>query len=420
MNTKTTWQEVSIPVQGALTDNVTTEIVIVGGGIAGITTAYLLAKAGKKVIVVEKSNAENSVTAYTTAFLTHSLDTDLADLKTMYGEKNAAKILQSHEDAINLVEKIIRDEHIDCDFVRAPHYSIALSKSGAKAIKEEHDLSNDLGFPASMKAAAFFPFENHGAMLLDNQAMFHPLKYVRVVREAFQKMGGEYYDNTEALSIEGNRTVIVKTNHGNITANAVVIATYNPFTQPWWFIFKKGMYKSYVYDVTIPKGAIPEGMYEDDNNPYHYFRVEGDRMIIGGEDHRIELKLDPERSFNALKEFIEKDLGIKDYTINHRWTGPILEQTDGIPLIGRYSKKYPNRYVETAFSGNGMTNGTIAAMVVSDEITGKTNPYAKLYNPRRLIRMSDIILKGRDYIGEFIFGGLKNLFKSKEPVDNKK
>jgi glycine/D-amino acid oxidase-like deaminating enzyme len=410
-----TWQAVQIPAQPGFKGSATADAVIIGGGIAGISTAYLLAKAGKKVIVLEKGNpTKDSVTAYTTAFLTRSLDTDFADLQKMYGDNDTKKILQSHEDAIDLIERIIKDENIDCDFTRTPNYSVALSESGGKTMKEEADVSNELGFKASMKEPSFFPFKNYGAMQIDDQAMFHPLRYIAGVREAFLRLGGEFYDNSEALSIEGDKKVEIRTAQGTVTADAVVIATYNPFTQPWWFIFKKGMYKSYVLELKIEKGSMPDGMYEDDDNPYHYFRVEGEHMIIGGEDHRIELKLDPERSFNALKKYIDEDLGLKNYEIVTRWTGPILEQTDGIPLIGRYSKKYPNRYVETAFSGNGMTNGTIAAMVVSDLILGNANKYSNIYDPRRAITLTDVVLKGRDYLTEVTKGVFKNLFQSKK------
>ncbi len=402
MNIQSTWQEVSAISAPTLEGSTQTEVIIIGGGIAGITTAYLLAKAGKKVVVVEKGNThDSSVTAYTTAFLTHSLDTDLVDLKKIFGTRDTKKILQSHEDAIDLVEKIIKDEHIECGFVKAPHYSIALSQSGAEDFKKEKDLSNQLGFTATWKESSFFPFQNYGAMVLDKQAMFHPLKYINGVRAAFEKMGGTYFDNTEAKAIEGDIRATVTTNHGTVTGNAVVIATYNTFIQPWWYIFKKGMYKSYVYELTIPKGSIPDGMYEDEENPYHYFRVEGERMIVGGEDHRIEIKFDPENAYSRLRKYVEEKLGIVDYKIVHKWSGPILEQVDGIPLIGLYSGSYKNRYVETAFSGNGMTNGTIAAMVVSDLILGKKNTYAQLYSPSRRIRLMAILVKSRDYIQEF-------------------
>jgi glycine/D-amino acid oxidase-like deaminating enzyme len=411
MTTETTWQDISLHDPSSLLQgDISTDVVVIGGGIAGATTAYLLAKAGKKVVIVDKAHSiKDSVTAYTTAFLTRSVDTDFSDLRKRYGEENTNRILQSHEDAIDLVEQIIRDERISCDFVRVPNYSIALSSSGAHVLQKECDISKELGFSAAMKEASFFPFKNYGAMVTERQALFHPLKYLQGVLDAFQRLGGEYYTDTEAIAIEGSSPVFVRTLHGTVTAQAVVTATYNPFVQPWWFIFKKGMYKSYVYEITAPHHAIPEGMYEDDNNPYCYFRVEGTRIIIGGEDHRIELKLNPEKSFNALKDYIEHDLGISDYSIIRRWTGPILEQTDGAPLIGRYDARHPNRYVATAFSGNGMTNGTIAAQVVTDLIVGKENSYAKLYNPRRMIRFSDIILKGRDYLVELFNGVRDNL-----------
>jgi glycine/D-amino acid oxidase-like deaminating enzyme len=181
------------------------------------------------------------------------------------------------------------------------------------------------------------------------------------------------------------------------------------------FLFKKGMYYSYVYELEIPKGAIGEGLYEDDHNPYHYFRIDqgenNDRMIIGGEDHRKEIPIDQNRNFNALEKYIQETFPGLMYRIVKRWRGPILEPSDGLPLIGRYDDKEPNRYVATAFSGNGMTYGTISGMLISDLILGKKNPWEDFYDPRRALPFKGIILKGRDYIEEFIKGVVKNIIE---------
>lgn len=419
----TTWQGIQPEIYPRYAGEMKTDVVIVGGGIAGTTTAYLLAKAGKKVVVLDKGDLFRSVTAYTTAFLTRSLDSDLSTLKNIFGKKAIKQILGSHEAAIDLIESIVKEEKIDCEFCRVPNYMVAFTNFGMKRFKKEAQLSIDAGFDVEVVPAKTFPFKNKGGILFPNQGKFHPLKYVSALRERAKAYGAKFFDNSKVLEVSGDQEVTVRLESGSITASSVVIATYNPFSQPWWYVLKKGTYISYVFEVAIKKGTLPYGIFEDDDNPYHYFRVdEGkdyDRMIIGGEDHRKEIPMDRKLPFNALKKFMEKHLGIRDYRIIHQWAGPILEQTDGLALIGRESDKNPNRYCATAFSGNGMTYGIISGMIISDLILGKGNPWEDIYDPTRRIRLRAVVLKGRDYIGEFVGGMIETLaanmkFKPKE------
>lgn len=416
----TTWEGIEIPASPRFEGSATADVVIIGGGIAGTSIAYRLATQGKKVIVVDKGTLRESTTARTTAFLTRSLDTDLPTLKKLFGSKTK-EIIRSHETAIDTIESVVKEESIECDFARVPHYSVAFSERGARAFQKECDLSRECGFDAEMVPRTTFPFPNKGALLIPYQARFHPLNYVIGLRERATARGAQFFDRSEALSIDGDDPVTVRLQHGTITAKAAVVATYNPFVQPWWYIFKKGMYTSYVLELSIPKGAIPQALYEDDGNPYTYFRVEPsekdpvrDRLIIGGEDHRRELPFDPDRAFNRLEHYAKKMLGIKDIRVERRWSGPILEQSDGIALIGRMDKKHPNRFVATGFSGNGMTWAMIASMMIPDLIDGKEHPWEDLYRPNRSLSLWAIVLKGRDYLQEFVNGVASLLTSSKK------
>lgn len=390
-----------------------TDVVVIGGGIAGTTTAYLLAKAGKKVVVLDEGDICGTVTAYTTAFLTRSLDSDLSTLATIFGKRAIKQILGSHEAAIDMIESIVKEERIACEFSRVPSYMVAFTNAGMRRWKQEARHSIEHGFAVEVVNAKTFPFKNKGGILIPNQGKFHPLKYLSALRERAAKYGAKFFDRSKVLSIEGEDVVTVRTEHKAIHAPSVVIATHNPFSQPWWYVFKKGMYISYVFEVAIKKGSLPYGLFEDDDNPYHYFRVESgkdyDRMIIGGEDHRREMPMKRRHSFTALRRFMEEKLGLKEYRIVREWTGPILEQTDGLALIGRQSDTHPNRYCATAFSGNGMTYGTLAGMIISDQIMAKVNPWEKLYDPMRRIRFRAMALKGRDYVEEFVGGMVETL-----------
>jgi len=187
----------------------------------------------------------------------------------------------------------------------------------------------------------------------------------------------------------------------SVFAKDVVIATYYPFGRQTKTHFKKGMYVSYVFKLQIPKNYLPYAIFEDTANPYHYFRTddEGDHdsMIIGGQDHRADIPLNKEKNFIALEKWIQKTFTSMKYTIKSRWTGPILEPSDGLALIGKIKD---HLYVATAFSGNGITYSTITAQIVSDLIENKKNPYAELYDPTRFLNVKSMLIKGRDYASE--------------------
>jgi glycine/D-amino acid oxidase-like deaminating enzyme len=411
----TPWQDDTLRPYPPLSGNIKTDVTIIGSGIAGVTTAYFLSKAGKRVVVIEKNKIQETTTAYTTAFLTSMIDTEYSELEHIFDKRTVKGVVESHERAIDTIEKISTEENIECEFKRVPHFSVALTQKGLDRFKKDRELLQSLGVPAICHFKKDFPFPSHGGIERPNQGKFHPIKYIAGLRKQAEKYGATFYENTEALHIDGKEIQEVFTSQGIITSKDVVVATYNPFMQPSRFLFKKGMYYSYVYELEIPKGAIGEGLYEDDHNPYHYFRIDqgenNDRMIIGGEDHRKEIPIDQNRNFNALEKYIQETFPGLMYRIVKRWRGPILEPSDGLPLIGRYDDKEPNRYVATAFSGNGMTYGTISGMLISDLILGKKNPWEDFYDPRRALPFKGIILKGRDYIEEFIKGVVKNIIE---------
>ncbi len=413
---QTTWQELELEQKSPLQENTTCQVLIVGGGITGIVTAYLLARAGKKVIVLEQRTLKETTTADTTAFLTYSLDTNVTDLKRIWGSTKAKQIIESHARAIERIEEIIKAESISCDFIRVPNYIFGNSKNQFSSLESDATALEKMGFPARLHRTSPLPFPTYGVLEIPNQAKFHPLAYCAALREKAQRYGAIFYERTKVLSVEGTEQVIAKTAAGTVTADSVIIATYNPVFQPWWYKFKKGMYVSYVYEASISKGMLPEALYEDEETPYHYFRIdrgdERDRLIIGGEDHRAELPMDTKQNFQALDDFLTKRLGITNYKLERNWVGKILEPSDGLPLIGRFSKEKPNWYVATAFSGNGMTYAHIAAEMLTALMQGKEHPLEGIYDPSRTLSAKGLAIKARDYTTEFFNGAVKNFFGS--------
>lgn len=416
---KTPWQNQQILPEPSLPADLSTDVVVVGGGITGTSLAYTLSSLGMRVIVLEKGEVvENATTAYTTGFLVSDIDTSLQDLVRIFGIKKAKKIWQSHAHAIASVEKIITSEKIECEFTRADEYWLATNDKSKIAMANEVMLAQSFGFTIESAGYKSFASVFGDVYVLRDQAKFHAIKYVAALREKAMRQGAVFFDQTSVKTMHGDALVTVTTDDGKkVTARHVVIATYAPFYNPWRLFAKKGMYVSYVYELAVPKGSLPHAMYQDDHKPYHYMRVDPlsdteDRIIIGGEDRREELPAATEKNFDALLRYFETHFPGIQYRIITRWDGPILESIDGIPFIGSYCPRHPNRYVATAFSGNGMTYSYLAAEIISDAIVGKKNIYSDIYTPmRRHITFWGIVIKARDYVGAFFGAYMKNIFR---------
>lgn len=414
---RTAWhKDLHLPEHPKLTGDAETEVVIIGGGITGITLSYLLAKAGKKVIVIDKESLSESVTAKTTAFLTSAIDTGAEDLIRIYGQEKASSIWRSHKDAIDDIEKIIAEEKINCEFRRVPQYFYTTDWNNLDDIIREEVAARTFGFAVEDLQKNVLPFKNFGGFVLKNQAKFHPLKYASALRECAESLGVKFHEETRARSISHGNKIKVRTSSGTITAPYCVIATYLPLKNPWPIFARKGVYQSYVIELDLISGNIPEGLYEDDMEPYHYMRVdrlEGrTRIIIGGEDHRKELPMDPTKNFEALEEYTKEHFPKIDYKVVSRWRGPILKTLDGLAYIGTAKKREENIFYATGFSGNGMTYSMLAGKIISEAILGEKNKYADLYTPfRNQLNLKSLWIKTCDYLGIFFGGYVKNVWR---------
>lgn len=390
-----------------------TDVLIVGGGMAGVSLAYQLTRAGVDTVVLQDKGIGEGATRDTTAFLTQDVDTELADLIRMFGEKQARLIWSSHRAAVDEAERIAKEENIPCEFVRCPAYLYAQDASEAAMLKDEERAAGSLGFAAKMRSGGELPIKNAGFLEIPDQAKFHPLKFLFGVAERTAAAGGRIFERSPAGRISGRGPFRVKTPQGEVAARRIVLATYYPLGNPKTTLFKKGMYRSYVFEVRLKSGSLPEGLYLDLANPYNYFRIDRmktfDRMILGGQDHRAELKMSEAKNFRALEEYLRQILPGTAYRIVRKWSGPILEPSDGLALIGETN---PGKYVATAFSGNGMTYSLISAMLLRDLLLGKKNDWSGIYDPKR-IKPKALALKARDYAGELIGGAVKNVFKKK-------
>lgn len=410
---ETAWKEgVDKPDFPKLEESFETDVCIIGAGLTGLLSAYLLVKEGQRVAVLEKDSLGCGVTGLTTAFLTASIDTDFSDLIRSFGPKEASKITRSHSEAIDLIERIAREEDISCEFQRCSNYLFAASDKDLSIVEEEHDAALELGLDSVLaKEGSALGFPNHGYMELKDQAKFHPLKFLFGLAERLRSMGVRIFEESEAKEIvkrDFGRSV--KTNGHSIQAKWVISATYVPFNQPARLYFKKGMYKSFIIEAHTD-WKILEGTYEDTDNPYHYMRVDrngdGYRLIVGGEDGREDLKPNETKAWNALTSYLEKLVPKESFTIKRKWDGPILEPVDGLAFIGPLKENEPILYA-FAFSGNGMTYAAISAMLMRDFVLGRSNDWQWIYRTNRLPHMKALVRKGRDFTEELVRGVVKN------------
>jgi glycine/D-amino acid oxidase-like deaminating enzyme len=395
-----------------LDKDIKVDVAVIGGGMAGILTAYQLSQAGCSVALLEKSELGSGATSYTTAFITKAIDSDLTQIASIFGKREAKAVWQSGQKAIEEFERIIEEEGMDCEFVRCPNFVFASSNRQGEKLDDEFGAYREFKIPAKLHDSdKNLGFKHYGAIEVPGQAKFHPLKFLYSLGEVLSEKGVQVFEKTAVKNIDGDGPLTLKTAEGNVIAQDAVITTYKPLTNEKTHL-KKAMYRSYIFEVELPKGKFKEALYEDSSNPYYYFRIDPqdgyDRMIVGGEDHKdIFGDTLKKQSFEGLDKFLKKLTRYGEYRIKKRWSGGVLEPSDGLPLIGRIA---PHLYVATGFSGNGMTYSMISSLLLTDLITRGKNSWAKVYEPERtLLHPKRLGSKARDYIEEFFGGAVKNL-----------
>jgi glycine/D-amino acid oxidase-like deaminating enzyme/nitrite reductase/ring-hydroxylating ferredoxin subunit len=386
---------VEMPQFGKLDADVTCDVCVVGAGIAGLTTAYLLTQAGKKVVVIDDGPICGGETQRTTAHLSNVIDDRYSTLKSEHGLEKAKLAFESHSAAIELIDKIASEENIDCDFQRLDGYLFrGEKKSHNRMLRKEFDTCNEVGFEGiellDTVPLDFFP-EPRMAIRFPMQGQFHVLKYLSGVARAIVREDGQIYSGTHMTDVVDGEPAKVKVEGGfTITAQKVVIATNSPVTDWVKVHTKQAAYRTYVVAGKVPVGSIPTGLYWDTEDPYHYIRcqpIEGndsyELLIIGGEDHRTGEEKDTEGCFDALTEWARHMFPMMT-SIDYHWSGQVLETIDGLAFIGKDPAHSKNVYIATGDSGMGMTHGTIAGILLSDLIMGVENPWSEIYSPSRI------------------------------------
>jgi glycine/D-amino acid oxidase-like deaminating enzyme/nitrite reductase/ring-hydroxylating ferredoxin subunit len=398
----------AMPQFPALAQDLTVDVVVVGAGITGVTAAYLIKSAGLRVALIERKRVGGGDTGHTTAHLTYVTDLRLTELDSVFGRDQAHAVWDAGRIAIEQIQANISAEQIACEFRSVPGYlhepiDGRNAQREQTALRREAQLACELGFDATYVERV--PFVNRAGIRLDSQALFHPLRYLAGLVRAIPGDGSHVFEQTTAEEVDEG-PLRVKAGSHTIRCDYVVVATHTPLMGKTNAVSasllqtKLALYSSYVIGGKVTSGSIPEASFWDTADPYHYLRVDRQReldyVIFGGEDHKTGQAEDTSACYESLEATLKQLVPGVDVT--HRWSGQVIETNDGLPYIGETST---GQFVATGFSGNGMTFGTLAAMMARDAVLGRSNPWRELFDVHRTKLRGgtwDYLKENKDYV----------------------
>jgi glycine/D-amino acid oxidase-like deaminating enzyme len=359
------------------------DVVAIGAGITGLTTARLVAAEGASVAVIDAGPVCAGVTGYTTAKVTALQRVTVSEIAKRHGREAAVVYAQANRAAVEEIARLVASDEIDCDFERAPACTYTTSTSEVVSVEAEYHACDAAGLAVRMDSATELPFEARAAVWLDDQAQFHPRKYCLGLARAITTAGGSVHELVRALRVkDGRREVIVTTDRGDIAADHVVVATHLPFLDRGGFFARAHPYRSYAMAVRM-RDQRPRGMYISAESPTRSVRSTADGWtVLGGEGHKVGHDSDTRRRYDALEAWAREHFAFDD--VSFRWSAQDYESVDGLPCIGPVLPTSHRVWVATGFRKWGMTNGTVAAVILRDRIAGRDNEWASTFDTSRL------------------------------------
>jgi len=363
-----------------LEENVEVDVCIIGAGITGISTAYMLSDENLKVCIIDKGKVGGGVTENTTAKVTSQHELIYKYLLDTFGYESAKKYLDSNEEAIKRIEDIIKKENIECGWGKADAYVYTCREEYKQKIKDEVEAVRRLGLNAEYTEKTELPFKILSAIKFPNQAKFHPLKYIYALLEIITKRNVQIYENTKAINIKHiTNSYEIATEKNYIKAKYVVLATHYPIKNfPGMHFLKMYQDRSYAIAIEQKEHQI-KGMYISAEVPTTSFRpINDELLIIGGEGHKTgENNKELDKVYSTLEKYAEEIF--PNSTTKYKWATQDCVSIDKVPYIGEFSKFLPNLYVATGYKKWGMTTSNVAAKIISDKILGEPNEYAEIY-----------------------------------------
>jgi glycine/D-amino acid oxidase-like deaminating enzyme/nitrite reductase/ring-hydroxylating ferredoxin subunit len=403
------WIDSTKPIKFSRLDTpLSTDVVIVGAGISGLTTAYLLSRSGRSVIVLDDGYVGSGETGRTTAHLVNALDDRYYELEGFFGRDGIKAAAESHTAAVDAIEQIVADEQIDCSFMRLDGYLFLHPTDEKENIHKEYTAAKNAGLNVQLVndvpgiSGIEFP-----ALKFPGQAVFHPMKYLKGLSDAILKRGGRIFTETHVHDIEDDG--VITKDKIKVNASHIVVATNTPFHRRFVMHTKQAPYRTYVIAARIRKGLIPYALWWDTGDhksewpayPYHYVRMqpydnEFDLLIAGGEDHKTgqpdEENISEQTRYVNLTEWTKMHFPFIE-EVDYTWSGQVMEPVDDLGFIGK-DPGSDNIFMITGDSGNGMTHGTLGGLIITDLINNIQNKWAHLYDPsRKTMKAADTFIE---------------------------
>lgn len=381
------WQNIEkLPTANAISQQSKYDVIIIGAGITGITTALLLQKAGKMCLVLEAGNIGFGTTGGTTAHINTFFDSTYPEIDSDFSKDASRLVADAGKLAIEMIGSFIEDYKIACDFETKSGYLFSETESETEQLTEILKSAQNAGVDVDRSTTNDLPISFIQSLKFEGQAQFHPLKYVQAIAKEFLALGGIIKENTFIKDVKQEEENCIATSaEETFIGNYLVYATHLP---PGInkFSFRCAPYRSYALGIRLTnQDQYPNGLAYDMQEPYHYFRtheINGEKiLILGGADHKTGHD-NPQQAFSDLEQYASQYFIIKD--IPYQWSSQYYVPVDGLPYIGRMEKEDDRIFVATGYNGNGMTWGTISGYIISDLILGHQNPFAELFDPCRM------------------------------------
>ncbi|WP_292521397.1 FAD-dependent oxidoreductase [Methanoculleus sp.] len=362
------------------------DVTVIGGGIAGITTAFLLKKAGLTVALIDAYRIITGTTGHTTAKITSLHRLVYRDLIDRVGSGKAKQYADANQAGLNLIASLVREYDIPCDFVRKPAYTYAESEESRDLVMDEADAARSLGLPAVFTEEVPLPGRTHGAVILEDQAQFHPRNYLLLLAGHLPGEGSYVFEMTRAVDLEERADgVVVKTDRGSLSSDYAVLATHYPiYDRPGAYFARMQPSRSYALGIRIDE-PFPNGIFINVAAPVHSWRSQpagdGDLVIVTGAPHDTGKAADTRAHYRSLEAYARSVYPVR--SVDYHWSAQDYITADRIPYIGRIAAGHDRVYVATGFQKWGMAAGTAAGMILADLIRGRTNPWAEVFDPSR-------------------------------------
>ncbi|WP_026672065.1 FAD-dependent oxidoreductase [Alkalihalobacterium bogoriense] len=403
-----------------LNDHIETDVAIVGGGIVGITTAYLLSQQGLRVTILEAGKLANGTTGHTTAKITSQHGLIYDEFIEHFGEEKAKMYYEANEQAKHFIESIVSKHNIDCQLKKQEAYVYTNADDYMDKLEKEWKAYQKLGIPSEFVHNIPVPVDMKAAIMMKNQAQFHPLQYLSKLIEDV-KSNGHIYEQTTVIDLEEGERPIVMTEDGyKVSCKYVIAASHFPFKDGRNLFFSRLYpYRSYIVGVKI-KEDYPGGMYINAEKPSRSLRSAGkdDRLVlVSGEEHKTGQGISMLKHYEALETYAKKVFDVE--SIPYRWSAQDYTTADKMPYVGQTSHRHENVFVATGFRKWGMTNSTNAALLLTDLIINKENPFVDLFSPNRFVAdpsVRKIVKENADVAAQFIKGKLDNVTRTPDDL----